>query len=164
MITTGTGDKGYTDFKAQRVRKTSDEIELMGAIDEAMSDISLARTYAETIRMRVLLCNENQKLRKMSGYIAGYSNYDARDYDTEEMYMIIESTPTVTEFELCWRSREAAALNVARASVRKVERCFLRYVEKYELENHEDLMIYLNRLSDYLFSLAITTERYYGND
>lgn len=142
-------------------------MDLYGTCDELNSTIGLALSLGkkETIPKPFIehLQNIQSFLFEIGSELAGYVPKDTKDgtvVNTEdvsglesEIDRLMESLPEIKFFILPGGSEMASALHMARTICRRLERDLLVYIESGG-EIHNDLRIYLNRLSDYLFVAA----------
>jgi cob(I)alamin adenosyltransferase len=160
-IYTKTGDRGESGFfTGERVKKTNARMVVCGTLDELNSHIGLARTaspQAETARKLGLLQSmifelgtDLATLFKGSA-ITRISNKQIHDLETE-IDAMTAALPHLKSFIIPGGSSCAAQLHVARTVCRRAERETLHAAEETEIP--QDDLIFLNRLSDYLFVLA----------
>lgn len=157
-IYTKTGDGGTTSLIGRaRVPKFDERVELMGNIDELNSQLGLAK---------VLLCEKGkenfaviqQDLMKIMSGVADASNKDFKVCDSmiEFLENKIDKTenlfPREHKFVLYGKCEASARIDVARATARRAERRFCKVKQIYGADNNA--IIYMNRLSDYLYVLA----------
>lgn len=158
MITTRYGDEGFTQLHERRVRKDSLHIDTIGTLDEAMADISLAASFCSDVNEQKALFHIIKTIYEISAVIAGYDeNLQRYFYQTDDMEMLIDGMPLITEFTLGYKNQYASFLNKARTTVRRAERQLVSFLYDQPLANAKDnemILIYINRLSDYLFALA----------
>lgn len=161
MITTGYGDKGQTDIKGARVRKDDIIIETLGSLDEAAAAISLAYAF-EVYEEEKCLFDVIYNIYEISAIVAGYEHeglsYKFRDLTQLENF--IESVPYMDRFTIGYKNLLGAKYNWARVMVRKAERQVIKLFNETDIsisdETKEDIVRYLNRVSDFLFALAET--------
>ena len=162
-IYTKTGDDGTTGlFGGGRVRKASARVEAYGTVDETNAVIGMARAttldpFADAVLARVqvdlftvgaeLACVPGKE-DKLSMTLIGTT--DAVRLETAIDDAEKELSP-LTSFVLPGGSPQAAALHLARTVTRRAERCVLAMDDT---PARQDVVIYLNRLSDLLFTLA----------
>lgn len=167
-IYTRKGDDGSTGLLyGGRVGKDSPGPDAYGAVDEAVSTLGLAR--AETERgseLDVLLIRLQRELFVVGAELA--TSPDKRDkltpgvsLTTDDMVAALE--PIIddvtarydppTEFVLPGEHRVAAALDLARAVVRRAERQAVAAAHAGWLDGSA-VVAYLNRLADLVYSLA----------
>ncbi len=157
-IYTKTGDLGTTSLlNRARVPKHDARIELLGNIDELNSQLGLAK---------VLLCDngkENitaiqQDLMKIMSGVADSANKDFAV--SSDMIDALEKKIDKTEaqfsrkpgFVVYGACEASARIDMARAIARRVERRFCKVSQIYGAD--ANAIIYINRLSDYLYVLA----------
>ena len=170
-IVTKTGDGGETGLLyGGRVKKTDPRTEAYGAIDEAISTLGAARALVTDRGRHAVILRIQSELFTVGAELAT----DAAEYDKLEQHFMIV-TPDFTgrvESEIVDLERRfplpdafvipggtpaAAALDVARAVLRRAERRIVGLQQGGQLRNPEVLR-YANRLSDLLFMLARAEE------
>jgi len=161
-IYTKTGDKGTTSLVGKRVDKDHLRVEAYGTIDELNSIIGYAMTYLdsnETKRIYVELQRIQHELFDCGGDLAIVKEgipFKTTNKMIEDLELKIdefmESTPPLKRFILPGGSKAAAIIHQARAVARRAERCVVSLMKEESI--HEPVLMYLNRLSDYLFALA----------
>jgi cob(I)alamin adenosyltransferase len=165
---TRTGDRGTTSLLAGgRVRKDHPAIECNGAIDEAQAFLGAARAAcAPDDPLGALLVDLERDLWIAMAEVATAVEHRARlrpgeTAVTAEMVRALEERidaalgrgALARAFAVPGENRLSAALDVARAVVRRAERLAVG------LELPESFVVaYLNRLSDLCWALARTTE------
>jgi len=169
-IYTRTGDKGTTSlFTGQRVTKNDDFIEALGTVDEGNSAIGLAlslmpvnsylqatREQLETIQHALFdvgaalatprTSNESRKIEKTR-----FDN-DAIEFLEQWIDKMEEVLPPLHHFILPGGHPAGAALHLSRSLIRRAERCVIPLFEQEEVT--QSVLVYLNRLSDYLFVVS----------
>lgn len=156
---TRTGDKGTTSLIGGRVDKDDGRVEAYGTVDEVNSFIGqcvvLAQEHGQlqnrlqTIQHDLFdvgvdlatlapkqLKVSSDKAKRLEGWIDELS----------------DSTPAITYFILPGGTALAAALHVSRTVCRRAERAVVSLSKKHAI--NPEIMIYLNRLSDFLFAAA----------
>ena len=161
-IYTKTGDKGETSLiGGYRVSKSDLRIESYGTVDELNSWLGLLANYLPNERIE-----EMQNLQALffsaGAMLASKSKEQKRPFTPidEQDILALEACidayenflPAMTHFILPGGSKAAAQTHIARCVCRRAERIVVQlsrvdYVDK-------QLMVFLNRLSDYLFCLA----------
>lgn len=164
FLYTRTGDKGETALgKGRRVFKDDPAIEVYGALDEASSFIGLAACHATdkaTIdRLRAiqddLISMGGALYRLHSGEEAQEeaSFWEKRVWALEAMIDAMESGETpIKQFQRPGSTPIDAYLHVARTVVRRAERALTTLSGEIPIPTY--IPCYINRLSDFLFSLA----------
>lgn len=161
MISTGLGDDGTTTLPGgKRVPKTSPEIECFGEMDELNSYLGLAVLYINKRKVKTII-EEIQKELFMLPPLMINGEDMKRDYVKKiekriaEMEKIIGS---LRHFIIPGGSKGSAFLHIARTVSRRVERKALA------LNPKKHILIYLNRLSDLLFLLALYENKEQGKE
>lgn len=163
-IYTRTGDAGQTSlFGGQRVGKDDLRVEAYGAVDECNAALGLAVSACSDAALKAQLQQLQRELFDLGADLAtpdGSPGADrirrvepaavqrleaAIDQATQEL-------PPLTQFILPGGTQAASALHLARTLARRAERAVVK-LERAEAVNHQCL-VYLNRLSDLLFTLA----------
>ena len=170
-IYTKTGDKGKTSLvTGTRVHKYHPRLEAYGTVDELNSYIGLLRDSIENPNHRQALeavqnclfvigsnlaADEKEvsyKLPSISGEDVTFleREIDAMDAQLEPMrYFVLPGGHTVVSF-----------CHIARTVCRRAERQAYHVAENAAVD--EQLLVYLNRLSDYLFVLARMLTKDFG--
>lgn len=161
-IYTKTGDKGDTSLiGGYRVSKSDLRIESYGTVDELNSWLGLVAEYMPNERI-----SEIQQLQyllfSVGAQLASKSSEQKRPFSpiSEENISDLEHLidnyenflPAMTHFILPGGSKAAAQAHIARCVCRRAERIVVQlsrvdYVDKL-------LLVFLNRLSDFLFCVA----------
>ena len=168
-VYTKTGDKGTTSlFGGTKVPKSDIRIEAYGTIDELNSVLGIidknviSPKYADQITQvqkdlfvlgseyatpadKLYLANGKCRL----GKLIENKNITQLENWIDEMD---EELPQMTHFILPSGDRNAAYCHLARTVCRRAERIAFTLNEKEELR--KETLIFINRLSDYLFTLA----------
>jgi len=162
-IYTKTGDDGTTSlFSGGRVPKTHLRVEAYGTVDELNSLLGVARAHRPHPKTDVWLAQVQRQLFHLGADLA--TPLDAKSdwvvrMDAETVTWletaIDEMTghlPDLKHFILPGGSPTAAQLHVARTVCRRAERLVVGLGEHESMGEH--VLRYLNRLSDFLFTLA----------
>lgn len=170
-IYTKKGDDGYTGLLGEgRVAKYDDRLEALGAVDEAMSAIGLARATAQSDQTAVALLKAQRNLYSLMTEVASTQeargNFQRLDAQAvTEMEADIQHFSSLTEmpneFIIPGDSTQSAYLDLARTAVRRAERRVAELLHIGVIDN-EDLLHYLNRLSSLCFTLEIYENRFSG--
>jgi cob(I)alamin adenosyltransferase len=167
-IYTRKGDDGSTGLLfGGRVGKDSPGPDAYGAVDEAVSMLGLARAEAEPgSELDELLIRLQRELFVVGAELAteptNRSKLEPRvSLTTTEMVTALEPVidditaryEAPTEFVLPGENRAAAALDVARAVVRRAERQSVAAARDGWLDDSQ-VVPYLNRLADLVYTLA----------
>lgn len=162
-IYTKTGDRGETGlFGAGRVSKDSQRIEAYGTVDELNSFIGLAIVEAKEEIVRKQLLRIQNLLFVVGGDLAAPGESDRfqipriqeADYEEIEGFIdsISERLDELKYFILPGGTKSAAMLHLARTVCRRAERRVVALKKGEEV--NENIVIFLNRISDLLFELA----------
>lgn len=163
-IYTKTGDDGTSGLiGGTRVRKSDDRLEAYGTIDELNSLIGLIRSGNQHQNTdQVLTAIQNQLFIVGSHLATDTSKSDLHqkipcsdrgilqlEHEIDRMQ---NELPALTRFILPGGSILAAQCHVARTVCRRAERRIA--ILNNNLPVEDNVLIYINRLSDYLFVLA----------
>ncbi len=163
-IYTKTGDKATTSlFTGKRVPKHHIRIESYGTIDELNSFLGLVRDQEINSHSKSVLAIIQNKLFTVGSILATEPKKDSklkieriRSEDIEllekEMDKMNEVLPEMTHFILPGGHSTVSYCHIARTVCRRAER-MISLLHEHEPVPDEVLM-YINRLSDYLFVLA----------
>jgi cob(I)alamin adenosyltransferase len=162
-IYTKTGDKGTTSlFSGGRVSKAHQRVEAYGTVDELNAVIGVARAHHPTAQTDAWLEQVQRQLFHLGADLATPLDAQAEWVVRLEAATITwlentidtmtEALPPLTNFILPGGTLAAAQLHVARTVCRRAERLVVMLAE-HETLNPQTL-IYLNRLSDFLFTLS----------
>lgn len=144
-VYTKTGDNGKTGTASgKRVSKSSKLIQVIGAIDELNSFLGMTKGLSSIQRnlftINSMLSGANLQLPKNA------VKKLEREIDEMESKM-----PVLANFIIYSGTPRAVKLYYARALARRAERSLI----KLRIKNEElRILSYMNRLSDYLFTLA----------
>jgi cob(I)alamin adenosyltransferase len=179
-IYTGTGDRGKTSlFSGERVTKSDRRIAAYGDVDELNSSLGalvagLAKRHPE---LADRLQNIQADLFQLSAILAITPDSPAMDSleeISENQITELEQTidqldsqlPIIGGFILPGGHSTAAWAHICRTICRRAERNVTRisddYVEGKAARQFQMTLVYLNRLSDYLFVLARYCNQIHG--
>lgn len=164
-IYTKTGDKGETGlFGGERVSKDNKRICAYGTIDELNSFIGVAITEINSEEIRNILLDIQNKLFTVGSDLATPDNEKNRklniqrtseDFITKaenDIDTISDKLEPLRNFILPGGSKGSALLQVCRTVARRAER---EIVELKKVDYISDnILVFLNRLSDLLFVLS----------
>lgn len=157
-IYTRTGDDGTTGLgDGTRVRKDALRVEAYGTVDEANSHLGVVLAVAGLPEaVRTCLFQVQHDLFNLGGElcIPGYRMVQASAVERleRELDAFNENLPVLKEFILPGGGPGAAACHVARTVVRRAERRVLSLAAEENVA--DEVLQYLNRLSDLLFVIA----------
>lgn len=162
-IYTKTGDKGYTSLiGGTRVPKHHLRIESYGTVDELNSYIGLIKDQDILPEDKAVLKEVQDRLFTVGSTLAADPEKsrmkipDLLDTDIEllehQMDEMNTFLPPLKHFILPGGNTTASYCHVARCVCRRAERLAVHLAETAYVD--EKVIIYLNRLSDYLFTLS----------
>jgi cob(I)alamin adenosyltransferase len=163
-IYTKTGDAGETGlFGGPRVRKSDPRVEAYGEVDELNAAVGAARASVEDPEIDRELARIQEHLFCVGAELATPHGAKARSAIppveaswAERLEVAIdgwnEQLPALSRFVLPGGTRTAAALHLARAVCRRAERRVVALSAQVEVD--AAVLVYLNRLSDFLFVAA----------
>ncbi len=170
-IYTGKGDKGETGlYGGKRVPKNSARIEAYGIVDELNSFVGLAVTEVVDKDVKSLLLKIQNQLFTVGAELATPEEKKQEEDGTPaEFYSIIEKEidkfdaklEELKSFILPGGSKSSANLHVCRTIIRRAERAVVSLKNSVEISNN--ILIFLNRLSDLFFVLARYENQVSGN-
>ena len=168
---TAKGDDGTTGLLGEgRVPKYHTRMEALGALDEASAALGLARAQCGAAQTAPILLEAQRDLYKLMAEVAATPENAQRfhfinearvkwlEEQTDELSTVIEMPK---EFILPGDSLGGATLSMARAIVRRAERCVVSLFDEEHVIN-PDLQRYLNRLSSLCFVLELLENQYAG--
>ncbi|WP_285008475.1 cob(I)yrinic acid a,c-diamide adenosyltransferase [Pedobacter faecalis] len=162
-IYTKTGDKGLTSLiGGTRVPKYDLRIESYGTVDELNSHLGLIMSHAAANPYKEMLKHIQDRLFTIGACLAAdpdkskmkipdLTAADITLLETEIDEMNLE-LPDLTHFILPGGSTAGAQCHVARCVCRRAERLVVHLASESYVD--QKVVIYLNRLSDYLFVLS----------
>lgn len=163
----GAGDKGTTALLfGRRVSKASPQPEAYGTVDELNSTLGLAKSFCSQEYSRQVI----DDIQKDLGIVAAELATEPERHEelgkhgwvvSEDMVKRLEGfikeiegkVAMPTRFIIPGATTGAAAIDMARAIVRRAERRVVGLMEAGDLPN-QNVSAYLNRTSDVLFALA----------
>ncbi|MCR2802474.1 cob(I)yrinic acid a,c-diamide adenosyltransferase [Paenibacillus soyae] len=160
---TKTGDKGQTSLIGGRVSKDDVRVEAYGTIDELNSFVGVAQAEAA----------KHDELQELAGWLVDIQQ-ELFDCGSDLAYAregapfkmngepaerlegwidrYITEAPEITRFILPGGSAVSSALHVCRTVCRRAERRVVTLAREHAI--NEDVLIYINRLSDFFFAAA----------
>jgi len=170
---TRTGDDGTTGLLGEgRARKDAPRLETIGTLDEANAALGVARASCQASQSSEILLTAQRDLYSLMAEIAATPENAARfrSIDTERVSWVEEQISSIedqveptNEFIVPGDTPPGAALDLARAVVRRAERRVTGLYLDGEIENPE-LLRYLNRLSSLCFVLELLENQRAGKD
>lgn len=171
-IYTKTGDKGETGIIGKRLMKDSVIVNTLGSLDEFNASLGICVAYMsgnkfkkspfypEIKNIKDSLLEIQSDIFSIGAIVAnGKSDIDfikRTEFLESEIDRIDVLLDPIQNFILPVGSILSSHIHFARTLCRKAERYFVAYISQKESEVNQlnDVLKYLNRLSDYLFTLA----------
>lgn len=176
-VYTRTGDKGTTGLVGgTRINKSDSRIKLYGDVDELNSHLGLAITFLDKN------FSELDFLKKIQIHLFDIGSHIACEKEKRELFKIPkisadiilelerkidemdEMLPPLKYFILPGGSQAAAAFHICRTVCRRVEREFIGFTAHSPDDLANEVLVYLNRLSDYFFILSRLVNKLSNND
>ena len=172
-IYTRTGDSGQTGlFGGGRVSKTHPRVEAYGDVDELNAALGLARAIEMMPRVDEIIVSLQRDLFAIGALLATPDRDKMKrqlekasidEHRIRELEQAIDEGDAeldpLRSFIVPGGTPKAAALHVARTVCRRAER---RVIALHQEEIPTIVIVYLNRLSDLLFTLARVANRRAG--
>ncbi|MHA2080333.1 MAG: cob(I)yrinic acid a,c-diamide adenosyltransferase [Candidatus Thorarchaeota archaeon] len=166
-IYTRAGDKGKTGLlSGERIDKANPRVEAYGTVDELGATLGVAKIHASkrtagyihNIQLKLFLINAelatNPESLETQNPLGDLQRITAEDVELLEKIAddLSEELPLLSNFVIPGGTQAAAFLHVCRTVCRRAERRIV-YFASIEPVN-EELIRYINRLSDLLFVMA----------
>ena len=157
-IYTKKGDAGQTDLMFKRVSKADLHISVNGVIDEAMAFILMSKHVIENQGIKEDLNLIHDHLFQICFEIAlnDKAKYKTTKENTDWLEARIDfydkQLQPLSKFIKLDQTLAASWLNLARVTIRRAERELVLLASSDEINSFT--LSYVNRLSDYLFTLA----------
>ncbi|MEL6124477.1 MAG: cob(I)yrinic acid a,c-diamide adenosyltransferase [Bacteroidota bacterium] len=161
-IYTKSGDQGQTSLASgKRLSKHDTLIEAYGTVDELnsfvgdlMATCSIASINEELSAVQYILFNIGSELARDGVVNDNYPEMKASDVNSLELWIdhYTESLEPMTAFILPSGSPTISKAHLCRTVCRRAERRVLA-VDR-DVDSRDLILMYLNRLSDYFFTLA----------
>ncbi len=164
IIYTKTGDKGTTALVGgTRVPKSHIRLESYGTIDELNSHVGWLNCLIEETENSDFLHYLQHKLFTVGSYLATETEakqpkeasiITEKDIDRIEKQIdyLDSKLPRLNRFVLPGGNETASRAHICRTISRRAERNVYKVAEEYPVS--DEILIFLNRLSDYFFVLA----------
>ena len=156
-IYTKTGDKGFTSLKGEaHVEKDDVRIEANGALDELNASLGLVKVYINDSDSKLKIELFQNIIMRIMGVVAGGSMDSKFDLDSITLQLERDIDENKNDGKFCFvmpgESIPNAYFHVARTKCRTAERRLITMRRQYELA--DNIMVFMNRLSDWLFVAA----------
>ena len=160
-IYTRFGDKGKTSlYGGKTVSKGSLRIDAYGSIDELNSWVGVVVSETRDVKIKKELLVIQNDLFEIGASLAstienkkyqGYFGKRVKEFE-ERIDTLTKKLPELSNFILPGGGRSGSRLHIARTVCRRAERRVAQLSEKEKV--NEEILIYINRLSDLLFTFA----------
>ena len=158
------GDRGFTSLLGgQRIPKSGPRPEAYGTLDEASSALGIARAAATRLKTKEIILDLQKDLLILGAELATVAedmkkySYQITPEHVTRLERLIEALQVEVklkkEFILPGETMASAAIDLARAIVRRAERKAVRLFQAKIIDN-VDVLRFLNRFADLLFTLA----------
>ncbi len=166
-IYTRAGDKGKTGLlSGERIDKSDPRVEAYGTVDELGSTLGVAKVhssnriadYLHDIQQKLFLINAelatNHDSLTITDPIRNLQQITAADVEYLEKIAdeLSEELPLLNNFVIPSGTKASAFLHVCRTVCRRAERRIVNFAASHHV--NEELIRYINRLSDLLFVMA----------
>lgn len=160
-VYTKTGDGGQTDLiGGTRVSKADIRVACCGCVDELNAALGLAKSLTGSAELKTAIEGVQKDLFTLAAELAGGDPAKGlTPAHTAALERLIDQTGAGewSGFVLPGADPASAALHLARAAARRLERELVACVEAGR-SVREEVLCYVNRLSDALFALACREE------
>ena len=172
-IYTKNGDKGNTSlFMGGAISKSDIRVDAYGTVDEVVSTLGFAKTQckeSEVLKIvdklqyslfkigAELSVNKDKSTKKPKDIINTISKKNITELE-KNIDSILKKIDIGNEFIMPGTSSGSASLDIARTVIRRLERSIVKLNEEIGIEN-QNIIIYINRMSDLLFVLARLEDR-----
>jgi len=165
-IYTRTGDRGVTStLSGQRIPKDDCLIKVNGELDELQTQIDKVISYMKRSVSFAETLVQLERIRTLLWQLGGEISFGERNnlvkqpimkYDVKDLENWIDNFNLEIKGFQRFYNPIAIEINEARVRTRRLERTLTKYLRKRILRI--EVYMYLNRLSDYFFTLAVAIE------
>lgn len=160
-IYTGTGDRGMTSLSGgQRVSKDDARVVAYGTVDELSSQLGLLASICGDGEDSVLIRRLQRDLFVVGGFLSsgdfsapGIPDSAVKDLE-DRIDSIQKGLAPLRSFILPGGCEAAARCHVCRTVCRRAERAIVSFLGPEGCAGRDNVLVYVNRLSDLLFVLA----------
>lgn len=162
-IYTKNGDGGNSIIIGKdRISKSNPAFEVLGTIDELNSSLGIVISDSQFSEEATdFLCGIQSNLLKLGSLISNVKISGSYEWLKEELESLEDKIdgmenelPKLTKFILPGGSNEASYIHLSRSICRRLERVIVSYYEDPRVDRQDFVLMYINRLSDFLFTLA----------
>jgi cob(I)alamin adenosyltransferase len=166
-IVTKGGDKGKTSlYRGGRVSKDHIRMETIGSLDEVSSYLGVSKSILKSKKKKKIIESIQKDIFLINAEIATASgalkkrigNSQVSRLEDEIIELEAKLAPKLKGFSLSGKTKTSSNIDLARTITRRVERRAVTLQRKKILKN-EDILVYLNRLSDLLYLLARSCDK-----
>jgi len=166
-VTTKRGDDGSTGMAdGTRVQKSNLLVKSIGELDELNSWVGLLCSLDELHENKDYLRSIQNRLFDIGGILATKSKVPLKKQYLltleKETANLNQKLPDLDNFILPGGSKESSFIHIARTVCRRAERSLIEAKESEKIE--QSCLVYINRLSDFLFVLARKVNLDSGNE
>ena len=167
LTSTKRGDRGQTSLlSGERVSKSDPRIEVGGNLDESNAALGLAKAFTENERIRAIISTIQKDLLLLGSEFSStdparlVKRIEAEHTSQIEKWIedLQKEVPLARHFIDPGANPVSAALDSARAIVRRTERSMVILQEEDQVE-HTEALKYINRLAFLLYTLARYAEK-----
>ena len=154
-IYTKVGDKGSTSLLNKKISKSSSRIDAIGTLDELNSFLGIVISFGIRDEVGSSLQKTQSDLFQIGSMLVGKKiQFTKRKVARleKEIDLLEKKLPKLKNFVFPGGEKEASLLFFARSVARRLERKIVLLSKKENVP--PILIVYVNRLSDYLFVLA----------
>ena len=156
-IYTKTGDNLTTSAINKRVYKDDLVIHCVGSADELSSSLMVSYHFIEDEKVREIIIEIVKDMFNVSADIIGYQEgYSISFSRVERLENLIDEytakMPELTKFIIQGMNKASSHIHLSRSISRRLERWVVDYAKDAKV--NKNVLLYLNRLSDLLFTLA----------
>lgn len=166
-IYTRAGDKGKTGLlSGERIDKANPRVEAYGTVDELGAALGVAKVHSSkriaehihSIQQKLFLINSelatNPESLEANDALKELKKVEAEDVTQLEKIAdeLSEELPLLTNFVIPGGTKAAAFLHLSRTVCRRAERRIVNFASMEPV--NEELIRYINRLSDLLFVMS----------
>ena len=160
QIYTKTGDEGMTSLRdGVRVPKDDSRIETNGQIDQLNAHLGIVRSMLgdDDANRNLILAVQRELMTVMSHIATPVCSVNPRELHTKEITTQLEQAIDSADYQGGFvvpggGSQLSSFIHLARTQARTVERRLWSLNREHPVD--DDILVMMNRLSDYLFVLA----------
>lgn len=162
QIYTKTGDEGMTSLRdGERVSKDDPRIETNGQIDQLNAHLGIVRSMLDETQdfasLQLILAVQRELMTVMSHIATPEGCINPRELHAQEIIAQLEQAIDSADYKGGFvvpgrGSQLSAFIHLARTQARTVERRLWSLNREHPV--NDDILVMMNRLSDYLFVLA----------